>query len=319
MYTLRQVFLLFVSIAVFASCTQKPERTIEGKIRKSTISFAPKVTGRVAEIYVKEGDLVKKGDTLARLDVPEVDAKLSQVKGAVKASGAQRDMANHGATANQLKQLRAKQSGLQEQYNFAKKSFDRARAMFADSMMTPQAFDEITAKYQGAKAQLDAVNAEMNEALHGVRTETKTAAQGQADQALGALQEVEIAVSEKYIIATNDMEIETISLSVGELAAAGFPLFNGYQPHSAYFRITIPENEIGNYRKGQKLKVYVPYAKKSMEGTVQTIKQLTRYADITAAYPNYEIEEAIYELKIIPDNMKDADNLLANATVTLEK
>ncbi|RRN76554.1 HlyD family efflux transporter periplasmic adaptor subunit, partial [Pseudoxanthomonas sp. SGD-10] len=215
--------------------------------------------------------------------------------------------------------LRAKQSGLQEQYKFAKKSFDRAQAMFADSMMTPQAFDEITAKYQGAKAQLDAVNAEMNEALHGVRTETKTAAQGQADQALGALQEVEIALSEKYIIATNDMEIETISLSVGELAAAGFPLFNGYQPHSTYFRITIPEKEIGNYKKGQKLKVYVPYAKKSIEGTVQTIKQLTRYADITAAYPNYEIEEAIYELKITPDNMKDADSLLANATVTLEK
>lgn len=318
MYTFRKILLLAVFLAAFTSCTQKPENFIEGKIKKATISFAPKVTGRVAEIYVKEGDFVKKGDTLARLDVPEVDAKLSQVKGAVKASGAQRDMANHGATTNQLKQLRAKQTGLQEQYNFAKKSFDRAQAMFADSMMTPQAFDEITAKYQGAKAQLDAVNAELNEANHGVRIETKTAAQGQADQALGALQEVEIALSEKYIIATNDMEIETISLSVGELAAAGFPLFNGYQPNSTYFRFTIPEKEIGNYKKGQKLKIYVPYSKQTIEGSIQTIKQLARYADITAAYPNYQIEEAVYEIKIIPDNMKLTNELLANATVTLE-
>lgn len=319
MHTLKKVLTFFVLGAFITSCTpNSPHQVVEGKVKKSTIAFAPKVTGRILEIYVKEGDFVKKGDTLARLDVPEVDAKLSQVKGAVKASGAQRDMANRGATDNQLKQLRAKQSGIQEQYNFAKKSFDRAQAMFADSMMTPQAFDEITAKHQGAKAQLDAVNAELNEATKGVRVETRTAAQGQADQALGVLQEVEVALSEKYIIATNDMEIETISLSVGELATAGFPLFNGYQPESTYFRFTIPESKIGTYQKGQKLKVYVPYSKQTIEASIQTIKQLARYADITAAYPNYQIEEAIYEIKVVPVTQKDMDKLLANATVILE-
>ncbi len=45
-------------------------------------------------------------------------------------------------------------------------------------MMTPQAFDEAYAKYQGAKAQLDAVNAELSEAQKGIRTETQTASQG---------------------------------------------------------------------------------------------------------------------------------------------
>ena len=310
------VVLLFVASTIF-SCTTKNNKPLEGKIKRELIGFAPKVTGRILEIYVKEGDLIKKGDTLAMLDVPEVNAKLSQAQGVLKAASAQRDLAKNGATANQLTQLRAKQSGIKEQFKFAQKSYDRAKGMFADSMMTAQAFDETTAKYLGAKAQYDAVNAEMNEATKGVRTESQTAAQGQKEQALGVLQEVEVAYSERYIIATNEMLLETISLHEGELATAGYTLFNGYEPLTTYFRFTIPESKIGNYKKGQNITIHVPYAKTDINGKIVTIKQLARYADITAAYPDYQIEEAIYELKIVPSDEYKVENLLVNATITL--
>lgn len=305
------VVLLMLAI----SACSKPEKSIEGKIKRETLAFAPKITGRILKIYVKEGDFVKAGDTLALFDVPEVNAKLSQAKGAVKATGAQQDMAKHGATVNQLKQLMAKKAGIAEQYKFAEKSFNRAKAMFADSMMTPQAFDEATAKFNGAKAQLTAVNAEYDEAEKGVRPETRMAAQGQAEQALGVLQEVNVALSEQYLIATNDMQVETISLRVGELATAGYPLFNGYLPNTTYFRFTIPENKIGAYKSGEKIAVTVLYNKEKLTGKIQVIKQLTRYADITAAYPDYDIEQAVYEVKIVPDDLKAAEQLLANATI----
>eukprot|EP01133_Synstelium_polycarpum_P019602 gene19602-23479_t len=307
---------LFIFFLALSACT-KPEKSTEGKIKRETLAFAPKVTGRILKIFVKEGDFVKAGDTLAILDVPEVNAKLSQAKGAVKAAGAQRDMAKHGATENQLKQLRAKKAGITEQFKFAEKSFSRARAMFADSMMTPQAFDEATAKFNGAKAQLTAVNAEYNEAEKGTRPETQMATQGQAEQALGVLQEVNVALSERYIIATNDMQVETISLRVGELATAGFPLFNGYLPNTTYFRVTVPESKIGNYKKGEAIEITVLYNKEKLKGKIQIIKQLTRYADITAAYPNYDIQEAVYEVKIIPEDIPAAEKLLVNSTIIL--
>jgi HlyD family secretion protein len=299
------------------SCAPQPEKPIEGKVKRETLSFAPKVTGRVLKIYVSEGDLVHKGDTLAMLDVPEVNAKLAQARGAVKATQAQRSLTRNGATENQLKQLEAKQAGTREQFNYAQKSFDRAKAMFADSMITPQAFDETFAKYQGAKAQLEAVNAELNEALKGIRMETQTASQGQADQALGVLREVEVAYSERFIIATNYMQLETISLREGELATAGYALFNGYQPNTTYFRFTAPESRIGNYSKGATLTIRVPYTKQETTGKIQMIKQLTRYADVTTAYPDYKIEEAVYELKVLPIDQTVAEDLLTNATVTL--
>lgn len=313
------ILLLLTVITVgMSGCQGKAPRPQEGKIKRETISFTPKVTGRILKIYVSEGDLINTGDTLAMLDVPEVNAKMAQAHGVVKATSAQHLMANNGATPNQLRQLRARYDAATEQYAFAQKSYNRARAMFQDSLMAPQAYDEMVAKYQAAKAQADAVTAELNEAEKGVRFETKDATLGQQEQAMGVLEEVEVAYSERYVIATNRMQIETISLHEGELATAGYALFNGYIPSATYFRYTIPESKIAAFKTGDKVISEVPYTKETFEGTITFIKQLARYADITAAYPDYEMEEAIYEIKVIPDAAPKAEHLLVNATVILK-
>lgn len=313
------IILSALALTLSVSSCGKPERPVEGKIRKDVISFTPKVTGRILKIYVSEGDIVQTGDTLAMLDVPEVDAKMEQASGVVKATTAQKTLANNGATANQRKQLQAKYAAAKEQYAFAQKSYTRAKAMFNDSLMAPQAYDEVFAKYQGATAQLDAVTAELNEVQNGVRYETKDAATGQQLQAMGVLREVEVASSERYIIATNDMQIETISLHEGELATAGYALFNGYIPNSTYFRITIPESGIGKYNIGDEVNLEVPYNKETYQGKITYIKQLARYADITAAYPDYQMEEAVYELKVLPADRNTSGKLLVNATIILQK
>jgi len=303
---------------LLVSCHEK-DNTIHGKIKRETVSFAPKVTGRILRLYVSEGDLVKPGDTLAVLDVPEVNAKIAQARGAVKATSAQHLLANNGVTANQMKQLVARHASAKEQYDFARKSYERANNMFNDSLLSPQSHDEYYAKYQSAKSQLDAVAAELNEAQTGTRYETKIATAGQEEQAGGVLKEVQVAYSERYIIATNYMSVETIALREGELASAGYPIFNGYIPNSTWFRFTIPESQIRQFEKGAVVRVKIPYNKKELSGKITFIRQMPRYADITTAYPDYEMDDAVYEIKIVPEDVAAAQALLYNATITLEK
>lgn len=311
--------LSVLTLLTLVNCNQKPtERAIEGKTGKELVSFSPKVTGRILEIYVEEGQTVKAGDTLAKLDVPEVSAKIAQAKGATSAARAQAQMARNGATADQLRQLRAKQKGLQEQYLYAQKAYNRARNMYRDSVLSPQNYDEAFAKYQGAKAQLDAANAELRDVQIGTRYEKIEMAEGQANQAMGALQEANVAYSERYVIATNDMEIETISLNKGELATAGFPLFSGYIPDTTYFRFTVPESKISSYQKGKTVKMVVNYNQKEITGRIVSIKQLAKYADITTAFPDYNPEDAVYEIKVIPDNRAQLGNILVNSNVVLK-
>ncbi|MBP0613563.1 biotin/lipoyl-binding protein [Chryseobacterium sp. cx-311] len=311
--------LSVLTVLTLVSCSQKPaERAIEGKTRKELVTFSPKVTGRILEIYVEEGQTVKAGDTLAKLDVPEVSAKIAQAKGATSAAKAQAQMARNGATGDQMRQLRAKQKGLQEQFQYAQKAYNRARNMYRDSLLSPQNYDEAFAKYQGAKAQLDAANAELHDVQIGTRYEKIEMAEGQANQAMGALQEANVAYSERYVIATNDMEIETVSLNKGELATAGFALFSGYIPDTTYFRFTVPESKISAYEKGKTVKMVVNYNQKEITGRIVSIKQLAKYADITTAFPDYNPEDAVYEIKVIPDNRAQLGNILVNSNVVLK-
>ena len=316
-YIVKSLFL--VTLLSLGACkNETPQQLTEGKTKKEVVSFAPKVTGRILKIYVEEGQTVKAGDTLAMLDVPEVSAKIAQAKGATAAATAQAQMAKNGATADQLRQLKAKQKGLAEQYEYAQKSFKRAQNMYRDSLLSPQNYDEAFAKLQGAKAQYDAVNAELHDVEIGTRLEKIEMAIGQENQARGVLQEANVAYSERYIIATNDMEIETISLNVGELATAGYALFNGYIPNSTYFRFTIPESKISKYQKGMTVNMKSTYGNQEFSGKIVSIKQLTKYADITTAFPDYQPEDAVYEIKVIPTDRAKVNNILVNSSVTLK-
>lgn len=314
---------VFAGMMIGSSCQKKyNEDRLAGKIKRETLTFAPKVTGRILKIYVKEGDSIKPGDTLAMLDVPEVSAKIAQAQGVVKAASAQNLLADNGATKNQRKQLHAKYDAANEQFVFAKKSYERATAMYNDSLMSPQGYDEIYAKYKSAKSQLDAVSAELNEAeVVGTRFENKLATQGQQDQANGMLKEIEVAYSERFVIATNYMALETIALHEGELATAGYPIFSGFLPASTWFRFTIPESKIGPYKQGDTITVNIPYKQLHVKGEIATIKQMPRYADITTAYPDYEMDDAVYEIKIVPNRgaQGEAEGLLYNATAVVDR
>ena len=313
------ISLFLVTLLSLGACkNETPQQLTEGKTKKEIVSFAPKVTGRILKIYVEEGQTVKAGDTLAMLDVPEVSAKIAQAKGATAAAAAQAQMAKNGATADQLRQLRAKQKGLAEQYQYAQKSFRRAQNMYKDSLLSPQNYDEAFAKLQAAKAQYEAANAELRDVEIGTRLEKIEMAIGQENQARGVLQEANVAYSERYIIATNDMEIETISLNVGELATAGYALFNGYIPNSTYFRFTIPESKISKYQKGMTVDMKSIYGNQEFSGKVVSIKQLTKYADITTAFPDYQPDDAVYEIKVIPTDRAKVNNILVNSSVTLK-
>lgn len=307
--------LLFIAVG----CRETIKDLLPGKIKRETIALAPKVTGRILEVYIQEGEMAEPGDTLAMLDVPEVSAKIAQAKGAVVATSAQHLLATNGYTPNEMKELRAKYAASKDQFALAEKSFERANAMFNDSLLSPQAHDEAYAKYQGAKAQLDAVSAALNEAERGTRYEKVLATVGQQDQANGVLQEVEVSYSERYIIATNYITVETINLRKGELALAGYPVFSGYIPNSTWFRFTVPESKIADFKKGDSILVTVPYLQKSYPGKLLTIKQMPRYADITTAYPDYSMDDAVYEIKIVPSDIAGTEELLYNATITIDK
>lgn len=317
---MKKSLIAFVLALSVASCSKKSNDNIpiQGKVERDELAIVGKIAGRIDKILVQEGDFVKKGDTLAILDIPELVAKKAQAKGAVKSAAAQYDMSVQGASANQLKQLNAKKAALTEQYQFAKKSLERLEIMVQDSLIPQQQYDEVYAKYQGAKAQIIAVDAEIADVNNGVRLEQQLMALGQQDRAMGALDEVAVAENEQYIIAPQDMKIETITLKLGELALPGYTLFKGSLNETTYFRFTVPESKVNQYAIGNEVFIDVVYKNVTIKGVIKNVKQIGAYANISTAYPDYDIQDPLYEVVVKPMDVNQAKELLAKSTVLLK-
>lgn len=317
---MKKSLIAFVLALSVVSCSKKSNDnvSIQGKVERDELAIVGKIAGRIDKILVQEGDFVKKGDTLAILDIPELAAKKVQAKGAVKSAAAQYDMSVQGASANQLKQLNAKKVALTEQYQFAKKSLERLEIMVQDSLIPQQQYDEVYAKYQGAKAQIIAVDAEIADVNNGVRLEQQLMALGQQDRAMGALDEVAVAENEQYIIAPQDMKIETITLKLGELALPGYTLFKGSLNETTYFRFTVPESKVNQYAIGNEVFIDVVYKNVTIKGVIKNVKQIGAYANIATAYPDYDIQDPLYEVVVKPMDVNQAKELLAKSTVLLK-
>ncbi len=320
MSTFKNIFIGGLTILALNSCGNHESITPNrGKVKFETISISSKLAGRLREIYVEEGQEVKKGDTLAFVDIPEVNAKMTQADGAIRVAKGQLDMAFNGATEEQLNQINGQLNSGRAQFEFAKESYKRLQAMYKDSLVSQQQFDEVKMKLDMAKAQVDALEAKRDEVKKGARIEQINQAKGQLDRAIGAREEVISASNEKYLIAPTDMSIETISLKEGELLTPGFTLFNGYEKSSVYFRFTVPESKVYDFEVGKSLRLINPYTKEEFNSKIVAIKQLAQYADITSTAPLYELSESIYELKVVPTSDNAKQTFYANATILIKQ
>ncbi|MDX1272348.1 HlyD family secretion protein [Bizionia paragorgiae] len=319
MNTIKTICISLIALLTLYSCgNDEPITSYRGKVKFETISISSKLAGRIEKIYIEEGQNVKKGDTLAYIDIPEVSAKLTQADGAIKAAQGQLDMAFNGATKDQLNQINGQLNSGNAQLEFAKESYQRMQAMYKDSLISQQQFDEVKMKLNMAQAQVDALEAKRNEAINGARIEQINQAKGQLDRAMGVKDEVISASNEKYVIAPTDMSVETISLKEGELLSPGYTLINGYKTNSVYFRFTVPESKVYDFKVDMPLKLVNPYTKEEVDAKIVAIKQLAQYADITSTAPLYELSESIYELKVVPTEKTSDHVFYLNATILIK-
>lgn len=318
---MKKSIIYFFLPFLFIACNNKEriDNKLQGKVKQESIFVSSKIAGRIEELKITEGQFVRKGDTLAVLNIPELDARIQQAEGAIEATEGQLQLALNGPTGEQLDQLEGQIDAAAAQLDFAEHSFNRMKNMYADSLIPAQQFDEVRSKYQLAQAQLRSLNAKKQELNAGTRPETIRSAKGQLTRAIGSKKELLEAVNEKYLIAPADMQVETISLKVGELLAPGYTLVSGNLVNSTYFRFTITESQVHQFRIGQEHKVQTGFENKSFHAKVIAIRQLPKYAENTSTSPNYKLGETVYELKLEPVNREEIKDLLANESVLLLK
>ena len=260
-----------------------------------------KVPGRIEVLFVKEGQRISKGDTIAFVDSPEVKAKLAQANAARKAASAQSLKASNGARKEEVTGAYElwQQALIQEE--LLKKSLDRMQKLFDEKVVSAQKYDEIKAKYDAAHAQALAAASQYEMAVKGARAEDKAAAQALVEQADGALMEVESYLDELYLTSPADGIVSDVFPKAGELVGTGAPVASVTDLEDVWFTFSIREDQLHGLKQGDRITVMIPALDgRETEAVVNYIAVRESYATWKATKSTAMYDAKTFEVRAVP-------------------
>jgi len=242
------IILLAAGAAVYAyrGMTRRPDNRIvvSGNIELTEVNIAFKTAGRLIERNVDEGDMVKKGEVLARLDRDQLTAQREAQAAALTSAETQLAQAvtsheyeketvaadiderranlesmearlaelHNGARPQEKLDAQAAVDSAQSEVDRSKRDWDRAQVLYKDDDISTAQFDQYRNRWESAVAALNSAKERQSLVLAGQREEVIRAQQGQVESARAALKVAEANHLEtrrrEQDVATRRAEIE---------------------------------------------------------------------------------------------------------------
>jgi RND family efflux transporter MFP subunit len=229
--------------------------TVEANV---TAQGAFQIAGRVAKVFVEEGQAVSKGQVLAELDSTDYRNAYDAAQGQADAARAVDDKAQEGPRSQELEQARIDYEQWQDQYN-------RMKFLYEHKSLPANDFVKIEAGYHAAQQRYDM-------ARQGTRAEDKEAASGQYRAAAAQMHEAEKRLGDTRLRAPISGFVGMRRIDVGDTVGAGIPVIAVLDLNPVKVRVAIPESEIGKVHEGMRATVTIPSLdSRQFEGKVETV------------------------------------------------
>jgi RND family efflux transporter MFP subunit len=223
-----------------------------------TALTAFQVGGRVARVYVEEGQFVKKGQILAELDVTDYRNTYDSAAGQAASAKAATLQANNGVRAQELEQARI-------DFERARDEYERNKYLYERQSLPALDFHKIEAAYLASEQRY-------NMAREGTRFEQKAATIAQQNAADAELSEARKRLSDCQLRAPISGFIGMKKVDVGDTVSAGTEVFSVLDLDPVKVRVGVPEAQIGKVREGARAVVTIPSLDgRSFEGKVEAV------------------------------------------------
>lgn len=313
------IALVVVVLAVAAAgyYVSKPvDQVIQGVAEASEYRVSGKVPGRIEELCVREGQSVRKGDTLALIDSPEVRAKLAQARAAKAAATAQSNKAKSGARSEEIAGAYNLWQSAIVQEDVMKKSFDRMQRLYDQKVVSAQKYDEVKAKYDAAVATTAAAKSKYDMAVNGARKEDKEAAQALVDQANGAIMEVEAYLGELCLTSPVDGTVSAVFPKTGELVGTGSPVMTIVDLDDVWFTFNVREDMLQGMTIGSDLTLSIPaLGDRKIDARISYMAVRESYATWKATKETDGYDAKTFEVRAVPS--EKVEGLLPGMTALI--
>ena len=273
---------------------------LQGQIEATEIRISGKLPGRVDTFFVAEGQAVKHGDTLVGISSPEAWAKLQQANAMENVAKFQNEKIDEGTRLQIIRTAEELWNKSKTDLQLAKSTFQRIQALYKDSVVSAQRYDEVEALYQSAIAAERAAHQQYLLAKAGAQKQDKESARSLVDAAQGTVSEVQSVLQDAWLTAPANGEIGTIYVQCGELVGTGTPIMNLVVLQDCHVVLNVREDYLSYFEMGQAFVGKVPaLGNQEVEFQVNYISPLGSFATWKST-DNSSYDMRTFEIPALP-------------------
>jgi HlyD family secretion protein len=285
-----------------AKAEPQNQLTLSGNIEahESLISF--KVPGRIVDLPIEEGQSVKAGALLARLDDADYKQKVLIQQATVNVRKSHLELLLAGTREQEVSALRQAMLNAQADLDEKKIENDRAQRLFSKDEVSAQERDLANTALKRAEATFQAAQQHYNEGVEGARKEDIAIARANLKEADADLGLSKVNLDYTTLHAPSAGVITVREAELGEVVNPGTPIVTLADLDHIWLRAYIAETDLGRVRWGQEATITTDtYPGKQYRGRISFISSSAEFTPKSVQTYKERIT-LVYRIKIDIDN-----------------
>jgi HlyD family secretion protein len=289
--------------------------TLYGNVDLRQVDLPFNGSERIAVVLAEEGDHVRKGQLLARLDTSRLAPQVAQTEAQAAAQRAVVERMHHGSRPEEIAQARANLAQAEADALNAREQFLRQRILLGSDATSRQNFDNAKAAAHMAQARVELNRKALDLTLKGPRKEDIDQAEAQlrADEAQLALLRQQF--DDALLLAPVNAVVRSRLMEPGEMASPLKPVFSLAIMDPKWIRAYVSEPDLGRVHPGMRAWAAADgFPNQRFEGWIGFISSVAEFTP--KAVETKELRTSlVYEIRVFINDPADDLRLGMPATV----
>lgn len=277
---------------------------LSGNIEVTEVEASFRIPGRVISILVAEGDTVRAGDTIARLDDTELRSEEAMRAAEVGSAAATLAELEAGTLPEEIAAGAAAVSGAQAEADRLRSDLARQRELLAREVISQREYEATEAAARIAQGRLTEAQQRLALLRQGPRRERIDSARARLDQAAAGLDLVHTRLDYTVLTAPASGMVLTKRIEAGEYVAAGTPVLTIGDLGNAWLRAYLDETDLGRVRFGQPVRIFSDsFRDRVFAGTITFISSEAEFTP-RSVQTEKERVKLVYRIKVTVPNAR---------------
>jgi HlyD family secretion protein len=278
------------------------EFTLYGNVDIRQVNLGFRVNGRISELSVDEGDIVKGGTIIAKLDDQPYEYAVRSAEANVAALSATLDKLKAGPRPTEIAQARANYNESLADLQNANLAYDRASEQRPQGTISEASLENAAARRAMASARADASDQALKLLEEGTRTEDIAAAEAQLKAAEATLASARTSREDTKLRAPNDGVILSRVHETGAIVSPSDTVYVLSLTKPVWIRSYVAEGDLGRLHPGMTVQVTSDTRpNEAYEGTIGFISPVAEFTPKSVETPELRTD-LVYRLRIVIDN-----------------